>query len=83
MDSFLCEVQCDEQYIPTAQDWAEFYAWADSQDSADDADSDDDDADDGRYDGQPDEYTEWQYVHGGDDWDHGQYDFDRDFGWEG
>ena len=26
------------------------------------------------YDGQPDEYTEWQDVNGGDDWDHGQYD---------
>jgi hypothetical protein len=34
--------------------------------------------DDGDYydehDGQPDEYTEWQDVYGGDDWDHGQYD---------
>ena len=26
-------------------------------------------------DGQPDEYTEWQDVYGGDDWDHGQYDY--------
>ena len=26
------------------------------------------------YDGQPDEYTEWQDLYGGDDWDHGQYD---------
>ena len=26
------------------------------------------------YDGQPDEYTEWQDYMGGDDWDHGQYD---------
>ena len=25
-------------------------------------------------DGQPDEYTEWQDLHGGDDWDHGQFD---------
>ena len=25
-------------------------------------------------DGQPDEYTEWQDVYGGDDWDHGQND---------
>jgi hypothetical protein len=31
-----------------------------------------DDEDD--YDGQPDEYTEWQDYMGGDDWDHGQYD---------
>ena len=28
------------------------------------------------YDGQPDEYTEWQDVYDGDDWDHGQYDDD-------
>lgn len=26
------------------------------------------------YDGQPDEYTEWQDYMGGDDGDHGQYD---------
>jgi hypothetical protein len=25
-------------------------------------------------DGQPDEYTEWQDLYGGDDWDHGQFD---------
>ena len=25
-------------------------------------------------DGQPSEYDEWQDVHGGDDWDHGQFD---------
>lgn len=25
-------------------------------------------------DGQPDEYTEWQDLNGGDDWDHGQFD---------
>ena len=25
-------------------------------------------------DGQPDEYTEWQDLYGGADWDHGQYD---------
>ena len=30
--------------------------------------------DEDEYDGQPDEYTEWQDLHGGDDWDHGQYD---------
>lgn len=27
MDSFLCEVQCDEQYIPTDADWAEYANW--------------------------------------------------------
>ena len=26
-------------------------------------------------DGQPDEYTEWQDLYEGDDWDHGQYDY--------
>ena len=26
------------------------------------------------YDGQPDEYTEWQDLYGGDDYDHGQFD---------
>lgn len=30
--------------------------------------------DDDDYDGQPDEYTEWQDYMGGDDWDFGQYD---------
>jgi hypothetical protein len=43
---------------------------------------DDDRDDDDRFyptygdddDGQPDEYTEWQDLYGGDDWDHGQYD---------
>jgi hypothetical protein len=30
-------------------------------------------------DGQPDEYTEWQDLYGGDDWDHGQYDAEIDF----
>ena len=30
-------------------------------------------------DGQPDEYTEWQDVYGGDDWDQGQFDNDVDF----
>ena len=27
------------------------------------------------YDGQPSEYEEWQDYMGGDDWDHGQYDY--------
>ena len=30
--------------------------------------------DEEEYDGQPDEYTEWQDYMGGDDWDHGQFD---------
>jgi len=51
-------------------------------DDEDDRDEDDricpsdfeDDDDDYEDDGQPDEYTEWQDLYGGDDWDHGQYD---------
>lgn len=38
----------------------------------------DDDSDDTEYDGQPDEYTEWQDYMGGDDWDHGQYEYDNE-----
>lgn len=30
-------------------------------------------------DGQPSEYDEWQDLHGGDDWDHGQYDTDVEY----
>lgn len=81
MDSFLCEVQCEEVYVPTAQDWAEYTAWLAAQDANDDGEWLDEYADDN--DGQPDEYTEWQDYMGGDDWDHGEYEFDRDFGWEG
>lgn len=37
-------------------------------------DYDEHDFEDDNFDGQPDEYTEWQDYMGGDDWDHGQYD---------
>lgn len=30
MDDFLCEVQCDEQYIPTQEDWAEYIEYVES-----------------------------------------------------
>jgi len=33
------------------------------------------------YDGQPSSYDEYQDLHGGDDWDHGQYDFDGFESW--
>ena len=33
---------------------------------------------DDEFDGQPDEYTEWQDLNGGDDWDHGQYDHESE-----
>ena len=34
------------------------------------------DREDYQDDGQPSEYDEWQDLYGGDDWDHGQYDYD-------
>ena len=33
------------------------------------------DLDDYEQDGQPSEYEQWQDYMGGDDWDHGQYDY--------
>lgn len=30
MDDFLCEVQCDEQYMPTQEDWAEYVEYVES-----------------------------------------------------
>lgn len=69
MNSFD-EVQSDElAYLPTEQDWSEYEQWLATQN---DGSFDDDYADDG----QPDEYTEWQDVYGGDDWDHGQCEVD-------
>lgn len=46
-----------------------------------DCDCDDDscDIDRDEDDGQPSEYEEWQDFMGGDDWDHGQYDYDDNF----
>jgi len=47
------------------QEWLAEQAEADREQALEDLDE---------WDGQPDEYTEWQDLHGGDDWDHGQYD---------
>lgn len=73
---------------------AELHAWADNLDDANaelqeaatygeycDAECDCEDCtrDDYENDGQPDEYTEWQDYMGGDDWDHGQFDYDYDY----
>lgn len=33
MDDFLCEVQCDELYVPTNEDWADYQAWLDEQEA--------------------------------------------------
>ncbi len=40
-----------------------------------------DDFEDGEFedDGQPTTYEEYQDLHGGDDWDHGQYDSGEDW----
>lgn len=46
----------------------EYNEWLDSQCEEDEYEYEDE------YDGQPDEWTEWQDYMGGDDWDHGQYD---------
>ena len=46
----------------------------DSRDAWEELESDDGHRELYEDDGQPDEYTEWQDVNGGDDWDHGQYD---------
>lgn len=62
------------------QEYAEMMADApDDYFDEDDCWLDEDEPDsalDEEYDGQPDEYTEWQDYYGGDDWDHGQYDYD-------
>ena len=74
----------DSREAFTAADEAEYNAYLDATDRPvyyDDAteceyefDDDDDEDDEPEYDGQPDEYTEWQDYMGGDDWDQGQYD---------
>jgi len=53
-------------YEPTTADLEEMCDYFESLDM--------DELEDEEYDGQPDEYTEWQDLYGGDDWDHGQYD---------
>jgi|TARA_R110002020_G_scaffold36016_1_gene108344 hypothetical protein len=51
----------------------------DSRDMYDEiSDNDLYDLDEEYSDGQPSEYDEWQDVYGGDDWDHGQYDYEWD-----
>ena len=60
-----------EGYVPMTDDQGRVWEVSEVAESDDDRDSWDDGDD-----GQPDEYTEWQDVYGGDDWDHGQYDGD-------
>jgi hypothetical protein len=76
MGDFISDIQADElDYQPTAADWNEYQEWYDGQEACYPEPEDD---------GQPSEYEEWQDVHGGDDWDHGQYDgMDYDFGYDG
>jgi len=68
-DDFETQVHPEESHEPTAQDWAEYNEYLESLEG-------EEDGDEYESDGQPDEYTEWQDVYGGDDWDHGQYDCD-------
>lgn len=63
----------DSGYVVALFDHAVFQAFTEDELS----DLEDEDCPDD-YDGQPDEYTEWQDYMGGDDWDHGQYDNDCD-----
>jgi hypothetical protein len=92
MGDFISDIQADElDYqlalllilihkllgvdLATAADWNEYQEWYDGQEACYPEPEDD---------GQPSEYEEWQDVHGGDDWDHGQYDgMDYDFGYDG
>lgn len=82
MDSFNTNQHSDElSYQPTAADWAEYQDWLESQEQEWRAAeiSGDEFVDADEYDGQPDEYTEWQDYMGGDDY----YDYSNDFyDWE-
>jgi hypothetical protein len=57
----------DYDFAQEVEDYNDYYIEENSVDDEDNFHEDE-------YDGQPDEYTEWQDVYGGDDWDHGQYD---------
>jgi hypothetical protein len=61
MGDFTNDIQCDEF---NNFDWNEYQEWYDGQEDCYPED-----------DGQPSEYEEWQDYMGGDDWDHGQYDY--------
>jgi len=58
------QADLDAAEVPSEEDYAEMDAMFKAMDLDDDYEDD----------GQPDEYTEWQDLYGGDDWDHGQYD---------
>ena len=68
MQSHLAEYPPLDDDYDDEEDWDEYAKWEAGLDDYLVQPYDDD------YDGQPDEYTEWQDLHGGDDWDHGQYD---------
>ena len=61
MGDFINDIQADEF---NNFDWNEYQEWYDGQEDCYPED-----------DGQPSEYEEWQDYMGGDDWDHGQYDY--------
>lgn len=58
-DDTLCQ-ECYGEYV---QDYDDAFGEDDERYPSDE-----------EFDGQPDEYTEWQDYMGGDDWDQGQYD---------
>lgn len=61
----------DSREAFTAADEAAYHADLDAREDG----FEDDWQEDFEDDGQPSEYDEWQDYYGGDDWDHGQYDF--------
>lgn len=67
-----CGQLCDETFC-SAECEADAHAGVDCQEDFGDFDPRDDGME-YEDDGQPTEYEEWQDLHGGDDWDHGQYD---------
>jgi len=84
IEEFRAYSETEEKKMPNDYEEMEqesrLYPWLDlamteeyyDEDYCDDYDHDEyDEWDD---DGQPSEYDEWQDVHGGDDWDHGQFD---------
>jgi len=69
-DEFGPEVEIEVEDEDFDYDWDEYETDTDAP--AEDAIADDFYFED---DGQPTEYDEWQDVNGGDDWDHGQFDY--------
>lgn len=67
MSDFISQQQCDEMNREAYDCCQECGYEFDECDCYDECEDD--------FDGQPDMYTEYQDLYGGDDWDHGQYDY--------